>query len=161
MTAYVNATAKTTGTDPVPESKQGRDYVFVKDKFKHARSTPFPSKVVTSPGIKECPVVMEATVEAVHDMFRDKAVEGLIVAINVRVQRVNIHRELRLEGHRNRIDADKWKPLIMSFCRFYGLSSRKLIHSRLAEIEEEMYRPFTETTGEVEDQVDEVAEHVV
>ncbi|KAJ9611076.1 hypothetical protein H2200_004259 [Cladophialophora chaetospira] len=161
MAANVNAIAKTTGTYPVPESKQGRDYEFVKDKFQRARLTPLPSKIVTPPGIKECPVVMEAEVVAVHDMFGGRVVEGLIVAIEVRVQRVSIHRELRMQGHRNRIDPDKWKPMIMMFCELMGLRDGKLTHSRLAEIEEEMYRPFTETTGEVEDEVDEFAEHVV
>ncbi len=161
MTANVNAIARTTGTNPVPESKQGRGYKFVADKFKCAGLTQLPSKIVTPPGIRECPAVMEAEVIAVHDMFGGRVVEGLIVAVEVRVLRISIHREIRLEGHQNRIDADKWKPMIMMFCEMYGLKDGKLEHSKLAEIEEEMYRPFTETTGEVEDQIDDDAEHVV
>lgn len=44
------------------------------------------------------------------------------------------------QGHENRIDPDAWRPLIMSFCQFYGVGSR--VHSsRLAEIPESAYRP--------------------
>jgi flavin reductase (DIM6/NTAB) family NADH-FMN oxidoreductase RutF len=162
MAANVNAIARTTGTHPVPESKQGRGYTFVKDKFKRAGLTPLPSKNVTPPGIKECPVVMEAEVVAVHDMFGGRTIQGLIVAIEVRILRVSIHQELRLNGHRNRVDADKWKPMIMMFCDFYGLRNGKLEDSKLAEIEEELYRPLTETTGEVDEEVNTgVAEDVI
>ena len=40
----------------------------------------------------------------------------------------------------NRVDPDKWQPLIMSFQEFYGLSPRKAHESRLAEIPERLYR---------------------
>ncbi|OCT43992.1 hypothetical protein CLCR_00132 [Cladophialophora carrionii] len=162
MAANVNAIARTTGTDPVPESKQGRGYTFVKDKFKSAGLTPLPSRKVTPPGVKECPVVMEAEVVAVHDMFGGRAVQGLAVAVEVRILRISVHQELRLNGHRNRVDADKWKPMIMMFCDLYGVRDGKLEPSTLAEMEEEMYRPLTETTGEVEGELDSgVAEHVI
>lgn len=161
MASNVNGIARTTGTNPVPASKQDRGYEFVKDKFASAHLTPMPSKKVTPPGIKECPVVMEAEVVAVHEMFGGRTIQGLILAIEVRILRVSVHDELRLEGHRNRIDADKWKPLMMMFCDFYGLRDGKVKPSRLAEIEEELYRGLTETTGEVEDEVNHAAEHVV
>lgn len=161
MASSVNGIARTTGTNPVPASKLDRGYKFVKDKFAHAHLTPLLSKKVTPPGIKECPVVMEAEVVAVHEMFGGRTVQGLVLAIEVRILRVSIHEELRLEGHRNRVDADKWKPLMMMFCDFYGLRDGKVKPSRLAEIEEELYRGLTETTGEVEDEVNDAAEHVV
>ena len=47
---------------------------------------------------------------------------------------------VRLPGHRNRIDPDRWRPLIMSFQQFYGLGER-VQPSTLAEIPEETYRP--------------------
>ena len=44
-----------------------------------------------------------------------------------------------MRGEPNRIDPDKWRPLIMSFQNFYGLGPQ--IHdSTLAEIPEAMYR---------------------
>ncbi len=43
-------------------------------------------------------------------------------------------------GHNpNRIDPNRWRPLIMSFQRFYGLGT-ELRPSRLAAITEESYR---------------------
>ncbi|HEX5075306.1 MAG TPA: hypothetical protein VFW03_19000 [Gemmatimonadaceae bacterium] len=47
---------------------------------------------------------------------------------------------VRLPGHRNRIDPDRWRPLIMSFQQFYGLGDR-VQTSTLAEISEDSYRP--------------------
>ena len=38
------------------------------------------------------------------------------------------------------IDPDEWRPLIMSFQRFYGLTGEQAGGSRLAEIPEESYR---------------------
>jgi hypothetical protein len=43
-------------------------------------------------------------------------------------------------GTENRVDPDKWRPLIMSFCQFYGLGER-IAYSTLAEIPEAAYRP--------------------
>jgi hypothetical protein len=45
-----------------------------------------------------------------------------------------------LEGRENHIDPDQWRPLIMSFGRFYGLG-REVHPSRLAAIPEALYRP--------------------
>jgi hypothetical protein len=57
------------------------------------------------------------------------------------VEIVGAHVEERLlvAGREDRIDPDAWRPLIMSFCRFYGLGGE--VHpSRLAEIPESAYR---------------------
>ncbi len=48
---------------------------------------------------------------------------------------------LRLDGHPNCIDPDKWRPLIASFCRFYGLG-KNLHPSRLAQGPEEACAPW-------------------
>jgi flavin reductase (DIM6/NTAB) family NADH-FMN oxidoreductase RutF len=146
----VNAIAKTTGTDPVPPSKLTRGYTHVKDKFGHAKLTPLSSDKIDVPGIAECPVVMEASLVNTHSMFKDQPFHGAIICLEVRILNVKIHRELKLEGHRNRIDTDKWKPMIMMFSELYGLRSGRLAHSKLAEIEEELYRPFTGTKIDAE-----------
>lgn len=44
-----------------------------------------------------------------------------------------------IAGQANRIDPDKWRPLITSFQEFYGLGP-KIHPSKLGEIPEEMYR---------------------
>lgn len=64
-------------------------------------------------------------------------------AVEVKVLRVHLEPYLRLEGYENRIDTDKWRPMIMSFSELYGLEERKKAHSRLAEIDEERYRVLT------------------
>jgi flavin reductase (DIM6/NTAB) family NADH-FMN oxidoreductase RutF len=145
MQDAVNAIARTTGSDPMPEGKKARGYTTVKDKFGAAGLTPLPSSKVSSPGIKECPVIMEAELVNTHSMFKDQAFHGAVLCFEVRILGVKIHPELKMEGHQNRVDADKWKPMIMMFCELYGLRDGKLAKSRLAEIEEEMYRPFTGT----------------
>lgn len=144
----VNAIARTTGSDPLPPGKVIRGYQIVKDKFGCAGLTPLPSDKIESAGIKECPVVMEAELVNTHKMFKGQEIEGAILVFEVHIINVKIHPQLRMKDHRNRIDADKWKPMIMMFCELYGLKSGKLAHSRLADIEEELYRPFTGTTVE-------------
>jgi hypothetical protein len=44
-----------------------------------------------------------------------------------------------MEGYPNRVDPDKWRPLIMSFQQFYGLGQQ--VHaSELGRIPEALYR---------------------
>ncbi|WP_090931637.1 flavin reductase family protein [Nonomuraea jiangxiensis] len=130
----VDRLALTTGADPVSERKQQRGYRFVPDKFGRAGLTPVPSETVAPPRVAECPVSMEAVVEASHPMG-----DGSALAFEVRVQRVWVHEEIRLEGTSDHIDPDAWRPLIMSFQHFYGLGPR-VRHSTLASIPERLYR---------------------
>ena len=102
--------------------------------------TPLPSITVAPPRALECPVQMEAVVAAKHDLMRDDdLVRGAIVTFEVRIQRVHVHPDVLMAGKINRIDPDKWRPLMMSFQRFYGLSGE--VHdTTLAQIPEEQYR---------------------
>ncbi|RYD18221.1 MAG: flavin reductase family protein, partial [Verrucomicrobiaceae bacterium] len=59
--------------------------------------------------------------------------------IEVRIQRVHVHPSIMMEGKPNHIDPDLWKPVIMSFQKFYGLAPGQLHPSRLAEIPESSY----------------------
>ena len=61
---------------------------------------------------------------------------------------------LRLKGYENRIDTDRWRPIIMSLSGLYGLEERKKAHSRLAEIDEERYRVLTGKGEEANGKVD-------
>ena len=49
-------------------------------------------------------------------------------------------RQPLMDGHQNRIDPARWRPLIMNFQKLYGVSGTEIVHSRLAEIEEKSYR---------------------
>ncbi|WP_206789940.1 flavin reductase family protein [Amycolatopsis sp. MtRt-6] len=131
----VDRLALTTGADPVPPGKRERGYFHVADKFARAGLTPVESSTVKPPRVAECPVAMEVVVEQVHPVGDD----GGVVAFEVRVQRVYVHPSIRMAGSEDRIDPDAWRPLIMSFQKFYGLSSQ--VHpSALAGIPERLYR---------------------
>lgn len=72
-------------------------------------------------------------------MEDDDIVRGAVVVFEVRIQRVHIHPDLLMNGNPNRIDPNKWRPLIMSFQRFYGLGD-EVHESILARIPEDTYR---------------------
>ena len=66
---------------------------------------------------------------------------GNLVAIEVRVTRVHAHPGIMMDRQPHRIDPDKWRPLIMSFQQFYGLTPERLQRSELGQIPESAYKP--------------------
>lgn len=139
--AAVNRLALTTGRDPVPSFKAARGYRHLRDKFGEAGLTPQASETVMSPRVRECPVQMEAVLEASHGVADgDPLLRGKITTFELRVQRVHLHESILVAGERDRVDPDKWRPLIMSFQKFYGLAPDQLHDSTLARIPEAMYR---------------------
>ncbi len=146
----VNRLTYLTGSNPVPTGKSKRNYRFEEDKFGASGMTPIASETVAAARALECPIQLEAKLVRVNPVMADEydysvhersaecTLEG-IVCIEVRITRVHAHPSVLMEGKPNRIDPDRWKPLIMSFQRFYGLGS-ELSKSRLAGISEAMYR---------------------
>lgn len=139
--AAVNRLARTTGSSPVPPHKVAMGYRHEADKFGAAGLTPLPAELVAPPRVQECPVHLEATLEASHPLAqRDSERRGHLIALEVRVVRVHVDDSIRMAGHADRIDPERWRPLIMNFCQFFGLGS--MVHpSTLAEIPESAYRP--------------------
>ena len=139
--AAVDRLARTTGSSPLPPHKQAMGYRHEKHKFELAELTARRSDEVAPPRVAECPVQLEAVLEASHPLAAgDPDRKGYLVALEVRVVRVHVHPSIQMAGHDDRIDPDLWRPLMMSFCQFYGLGEQ--IHpSRLAEIPESAYRP--------------------
>ncbi|ROS41216.1 flavin reductase (DIM6/NTAB) family NADH-FMN oxidoreductase RutF [Amycolatopsis thermoflava] len=136
----VDRLARTTGAAEVPESKLRRGYRYEADKFGVAGLTAVPSSTVAPLRVAECPVAMEAVVEAIHPVAADDEAQlGGILCFELRVQKVHVHDEIRMPGTTDRIDPDRWRPLIMSFQEFYGLGG-KLRRSELARIPEILYR---------------------
>ncbi|MDQ0378352.1 flavin reductase family protein [Amycolatopsis thermophila] len=136
----VDRLARTTGTPSIRESKLRRGYRYEKDKFGVAGLTPVASVTVAAPRVAECPVAMEAVVEAIHPVAADSEdLCGNVLCFEVRVRKVHVHKEIRMAGTTDRIDPDRWRPLIMSFQEFYGLGG-KLHRSELAQIPENLYR---------------------
>ncbi len=137
----VNRIAKTTGSDPVPPHKLHKGYRFERDKFGLSGFTADPGDIVAAPRVRECPVQLEARLEAVHGVgANDPSVKGAISLFEVRIVRVHLDPAILMDGEPDRIDPDKWRPLIMSFQEFYGLAPGKLRPSTLAEIPEQLYR---------------------
>lgn len=140
MVAAVNRLAKTTGREDMSTFKQATGYRYVQDKFHAAGLTPMPSDLVTPPRVAECPIQMEVGLVQVRGLEEeDGEGKGRLLGLEVQVLRVHAEEKVIQEGHRNRINADQWRPLIMSFQHFYGLGKR-LQTSKLAEIDEEFYR---------------------
>jgi flavin reductase (DIM6/NTAB) family NADH-FMN oxidoreductase RutF len=142
LVGAVNSLARTTGSNPVPAGKIQRGYRHEKNKFEISGLTALPGETVAAPRAAECPVQIEAKVAHVHEMAQeDKVWRGNLVAIEVRVTRVHAHPGILMDGQSNRIDPDKWRPLIMSFQQFYGLTPQKLQRSELGQIPESVYKP--------------------
>lgn len=133
--ANVDRLALTTGSDPVPPTKHARGYRHVKDKFGQAGFTAADAETIRPPRVAECPVNLETVVEQVHPLDES----GSPLTFHVRVLRVHVHDDIRMPGTTDRIDPDRWRPLIMSFQQLYGLGPR--VHeSALAGIPEHLYR---------------------
>jgi len=135
----VDRLALTTGSNPVPETKKRRGYEFEQEKFERANFTSLRADIVDGPRAMECPVQMESTVIAINPLFTDDpSQQGRIVTIELKILRVYIEDSLLMDDQPNRVDPDKWKPLIMSFQQFYGLTDR-VYPSTLAKVPERLY----------------------
>jgi flavin reductase (DIM6/NTAB) family NADH-FMN oxidoreductase RutF len=126
---HVDRLALTTGKNPVPEKKQGWGYRYEPDKFGTAELTPTPSVVVKAPRIKECPVQMEGIVHEWRPFGKNVSAN----AFEIHIVKLHVEESLLVgDEARPHIEAEKWRPLIMSFCRFFGVGEE--VHpSRLAE----------------------------
>jgi flavin reductase (DIM6/NTAB) family NADH-FMN oxidoreductase RutF len=137
----VNRLALTTGSNPVPQGKVSRGYRYEKEKFAIAHLTSAAAETVAAPRAIECPVNLEATVQHWRDLAEnDDKVRGRTVIFEVRIQRVHLAPSILMDGNPNRVDPDKWRPLIMSFAQFYGLAPDQLGSSTLAQVPEALYR---------------------
>lgn len=137
---FVNRLALTTGSDPVPPGKLLKGYTHVRDKFGHSGLTPADADLVRAPRVQECPVQMEGSFVGMHPIGAEKGFQEVrIVAIELRILRVHLEQSIMMKENPNRVDPDKWRPLIMSFQEFYGLGE-KIHPSTLAQIPEKLYR---------------------
>ena len=129
LVTHVDRLALTTGKTPVPERKQGWGYRFEPDKFGTAGLTAIRSESVMPPRVLECPVQMEGIVNSYGSFGKNVNA----YAFEVHIVKLHVDEKLLIgDGPRPHIDPARWRPLIMSFCRFYGLGGE--VHpSRLAE----------------------------
>lgn len=138
----VNLLARTTGANPVPQSKILKGYRFEKNKFEIAGLTGTPAETINASRVNECPVQMEAVVMAIHKMAEDQPLQqGKIITFELKINTVFLDKSITMDNHPNRVDPDKWKPLIMSFQEFYTLGD-KVHESTLAEIPGNLYTTY-------------------
>ncbi len=145
LVGAVDRLALLTGSNPLPAHKAFLGYRFVADKFAAAGLTPQPSDLVGPPRVEECPVQLEAVVENVRPVaVNDPRMPVPSRAVEVRIKRVHVAEGMLAEPGSQRIDPDKWRPLIMNFRHFYGLGTC-LHSSKLSEVPEEAYAPWRST----------------
>lgn len=125
---HVDRLALYTGKKDVPVYKANIGYTYEPDKFQLAGLTAIPADLVRAPLVQECPIQLEATVEQITPFSE----AGTIAAIELRMIRVHVEEHILLHPDQDYIDPEKWHPLIMNYCEFFGLGA-KLQPSRLAE----------------------------
>jgi flavin reductase (DIM6/NTAB) family NADH-FMN oxidoreductase RutF len=135
----VNRLAKTTGTVVVPPDKIARGFRYEKNKFEIAGLTEVESKTIAPPRVLECPIQLEAVLVAERPLDEGGPLEGFLTTFEMLIRRIHIEESILMDGHANRIDPDKWRPLIFNFQQFYGLGE-KVHASTLGEIPEFLYR---------------------
>jgi flavin reductase (DIM6/NTAB) family NADH-FMN oxidoreductase RutF len=136
----VNRLAGLTGKISLSPWKKSVGYQYEKDKLGASGLNSSPSDLVAAPRINECPIQLEAVLETTRPFGNGPGATPDAYAFEVRVVRAHAEDSILVPGRPNHIDPDKWRPLIMSFCRFYGLGA-EVFPSTLAEIPEEAYRP--------------------
>ncbi len=126
---HVDRLALTTGKNPVPPKKQSWGYRYEADKFGTGELTEMASIDVKPPRIKECPVQMEGVVHEWRPFGKNVSAN----AFEVHISRLHVDESLLIgDAAKPHIDPVKWRPLIMSFCRFFEIGDE--VHpSRLAE----------------------------
>jgi flavin reductase (DIM6/NTAB) family NADH-FMN oxidoreductase RutF len=146
LVGSVDRLALTTGSNPVPRHKRFMGYRYEPDKFGTSGLTPVPSEEVRPPRVAECPVQLEAVVEDIRPMARnDRHMLIPVVTVEARIVRVHVDDSILMPGTSDRIDPEKWRPLIMSFRQFFGLGPI-LQSSRLSQFPEEIFAPPKETS---------------
>jgi flavin reductase (DIM6/NTAB) family NADH-FMN oxidoreductase RutF len=129
LVTHVDRLALTTGKNPVPEKKRDWGYRYEPNKFDIAGFTSMDSESVAPPRVRECPVQMEGVVHDVRPFGKNVSAN----AFEVHIVKLHVDETLLVgDALRPHIDPTRWRPLIMSFCRFFGLD-REVHPSRLAQ----------------------------
>ncbi|WP_328531206.1 flavin reductase family protein [Nocardioides sp. NBC_00368] len=85
LVTQVDRLALTTGNAAMSAAKAERGYVHVADKYAHAGLTAYGSDTVLPTSVAECPVHIEGTISAIHELGEPKllAVEVAVTAVRV------------------------------------------------------------------------------
>lgn len=111
MWQTVEKIAPFTAKDPIPDFQQGI-YQQCEDKFTLADLTAEPCVQVKPHRILECPMSAECRVQQINER------EGYAI---VELALLTVHVETELILAENKIDPEKWQPLIYNFRHYHGL----------------------------------------
>lgn len=141
LAGAVDRIARTTAAEPVPVDKAWLGFEHESRKWRRSGLTAAPSDLVRPARALECPLQLEAVVEAIRPFGEtNPVVPAPVLAVELRIVRVHAHDAILAGDGSDHVDPDAWNPLIMSFRRFYGLGGE--VHgSRLAEGDEDAWRP--------------------
>jgi flavin reductase (DIM6/NTAB) family NADH-FMN oxidoreductase RutF len=129
LVTHVDRLALTTGRDPVPDKEVQWAIVMSRTNSASLGLLQWSRYAVKPPRVAECPVQIEGMVHEFRSV--GKNVNASVFEVHIVKLRVD---EKLLVGDETRphIDPVRWCPLIMNFCRFFGLTA-ELHASRLAE----------------------------
>lgn len=118
----VEAIARATGRNPVPQHKEKIGYGFVADKFALSGLTPQASTEVQPHRILECPLQFEAQVVASYAPGSGWPAERpeTFRIIETRVMRVHAHPDIVIPDT-SHIDTAAWRPLFYVFRHYFDL----------------------------------------
>jgi hypothetical protein len=85
---------------------------------------------------------MEAELAGHYEMMSNLTGETKMItlAIEVQVRKTYVEESLRQAGHKDRVDPDAWRSMLMSFQHLYGWKDGPREKSTLANTEEDLYR---------------------
>jgi flavin reductase (DIM6/NTAB) family NADH-FMN oxidoreductase RutF len=111
----VEALAKYTGKEEVPNYKLEVGFTFKKDKYTTSNFTELDSLEIKPGRIKECPIQIEAVVEniSIPPYSPDFAI--------IETKALIVHAHENIIKNENHIDPEKWSPLIYNFRHYFGL----------------------------------------
>lgn len=142
MANDVNAISMLTGSEKVPLHKKLLGYRYAKNKLENTRLTLSGASKISPQRIDQCPIQMEASLTN-HYPFAEGDFKMSVpaVTLELRVKLIHASDHILYESDQNKIDPLKWNPLIMSFRRFFGLSTCEAT-SRLYTGSEDLYAPW-------------------
>lgn len=111
LQSQIERIAPFTGKNPIPEI-QKEHYQFCENKFELGGFTPIPAVQVKPMRILECPIHAECQVKEITDRGSYAIVELEILMV---------HAEEELIFAENKINPEKWQPLIYNFRHYYSL----------------------------------------
>lgn len=142
MAKKVNEIALFTGSEDIPLHKKLLGYSHAKDKLQGTGLTTAPCIDFSGDLIEQCPIQLEAEVVNVHRFGEaDNKMAVPALTIELKICRIHAAEEILLESNQNKIDPQKWNPLIMSFRQFFGLVEAG-VKSRLNTGDEDLYAPW-------------------